>query len=330
MRLFFFMIALSIHATAFAMNARTTESFERPSLFDLADFQDALQTEGYWSVDVQNTGAAAVIGVDQIFTDSSLDETIYLKLGLQQFEPSSFNAVADGVAFQGRTSTGEPYVLFFENIPMARAKEIAKRIDNPQASRGRPSRMDVALRLMIPRAAAATTCAPGSLQRQVAGTLDDLDGILGFRALASCAMTVLKSAAQTVASPFESLYKLVNDPKKFWNDTKQEWRRLKGFVLNVRSELTSFFQTLGNLDADILREIACSTIGQVAASVGMTLLTAGAGAGAIARTSAALTAMIAKLNRLKDVLQTMSRMKQLGRLPSMTGAARKVMSCAVH
>jgi hypothetical protein len=332
MRLFLIVLTLLLQANAFALSAKTTPSFEHPSLFALADFQDSLQQEGFWSVDTENTGVADVMHVDQIFTDSALEQTIYLKLGLQQFEFGTFNKVASGIAYQGQTPAGDPFVLFFDQIPLERAKEIAKHAERPdlQAAKASTSRMNVALRLLIPRAEALSTCPRGPLQNQVAGALNDLDGILGFRALSTCAMTVLKSAGHTVASPFESLYKLVNDPAKYWEDTKQEWQKLKGFVLNVRTELTNFFRTLDNVDADILREIACSVIGQVAAGAGMTILTAGAAAGAAAKISLGIATMISKLNRLKSVLQTLSRMKQLGRVRSIAGATEKVMSCAVH
>jgi hypothetical protein len=327
MRLFLFLILVLIQARANALDVQTTRAFEHPSLFELAEFQDTLQQEGYWSVDARNTGAADVIGVDQIFSDSNLDETIFLKLGLRQFAPKSFNKLSGGIAYQGVARNETPYVLFFDHISMSRAKEIVSHLANPD---GKASASEVALRLLIPQARAAAPCRQNPLLRQASSTLRDLDGILGFRALATCAITAAKSAAHTVASPFEALKSMVHDPSKFWNDTMEEWQRLKGFVMNVRSELSSFFSSLRNLDSEVAATIACTMIGQVAVGVGIGLLTAGAAASVTARTGAAIAALIAKLNRMRGAIEALSRGKQVGRLRSVEKLTHQVMSCATH
>ncbi len=307
---------------------QTSSEFTRPSLGSLADFQDRLQEVGFWSVHAQNTGAAGVLSVDQIFTDSNLQQTIFLKMGLKQFRDYTLTNVAGGIAYQGMTASGSPFVLFFDHISKLNARRISKKFEtSDHSAAATQNHASLALHLLIPSASACEIEQPAALQVQSA--LSDMAGISRFRAGASCVITALQSAQKIALGPLEALKQMVREPEKFWADTKKEWQTFKSFVINVQSELSKFYEFLGHVDAEMAEQIGCSIIGQVAASA-LTGLAGGIVIGAAAKTAAAIALLIVKLNRLRQVLLTLSRAKQIAHLRSVAGLTREVISCAVH
>lgn len=327
MRIIFLLLILILHTRVSALSAdvKTTADFAKPSLLTLAEFQQTFQDNGYLSVDGYNDGASSVLGVDQVFVDSEQRETIFLKLGLQQFPLSSFNKISGGIAYQG-VYRSVPYVLFFDQVAGDRARQLVDQIVKSKAKSAKSMLLD----LLIPKAQAAPACGTSAFVNGAGAVLHTVDEVFGFTKLATCALTVLKTTRATVEAPIASLFTMVTDPVKFWNDTKRDWQNLKSFVLNIRSELKEAFQGLAGMTPEIMDQVACTLIGHAAGAAALTALTGGLGVGAAAKTAAAIALVIAKLNRLKFALLAMSFGKRAAHVGNLSKLTEQVMSCAVH
>lgn len=156
----------------------------------------------------------------------------------------------------------------------------------------------------------------------LAATSKQLEGRALLSKIGECGMDALKGGVDQLHNTFDFFKKLATNPSQLWAETKESFRELKSFVLNIKTELQEVFEVLGEADLDQKLALACSVTGSLFMTVAQSMII---GPTALAR---ALPLLMLKLKKTTALLSQFAILKKKGILvPDNKRVTSEVLSC---
>ncbi len=294
------------------------EGLLRPSLTRAAQFANAFEGHGLWSI----RGASLVqagMPFDFAYVNHNWDKAILVKEGLR--------APADkmGVIFRDEKNTaslfhlqidGSSYVVMALGFGAAELREVLAPF-KPRQSYSKWS-------FLISSAQAMDTmCDPlSSAQSTLAASAHEIEDGPLLRTIGKCGMDAYQGMKQSAEGTLDFFKKLATNPSALWSEMKDSFIELKEFALNIKSELQNFFNAIRTMPAEQKAQVACTAIGELIMGVAQGALAAGA----LAKT---LPLLVVKLRRSMSLLTKLGDLKSRGyHIPDLNLATKEILSCA--
>jgi hypothetical protein len=124
---------------------------------------------------------------------------------------------------------------------------------------------------------------------------------------------VWESTGGLVESSWKGLSDLASDPRKFWDDKVEQFKRLKTFLMDFEVNMQKMFASFKNLPDESKAQMLCSFVGSIGTDVLIAVFTAGAGAAKIA---ASIKTYVNKLIKIESLLNKLTKMGRMSELPA--------------
>lgn len=316
--------ASAVHASATFTYSETPE-YKKPKLIDILEVQTKLEEQGYWPVDLSHDQKLQWIGIDQAFFDPASKKTVLLKFGMRVSDLNlngQLLKLNGDYLFHGEIIDKTPFAIYFIDHAESEARAAIRDFKlKPKAS---------VFNLFIPEAK-ATTCATLQTSSLGMATLANsaLTAGVSIQRILSCGMNFRAGVDGSVSGLINGVKTLVSNPEDFWKGAKESWNQLKKFASHIESEVQKLTKAVGGLDTDSALQIGCTLAGELFPGLIVTGLTAGAGAAALAKATAALSLKIAKINKMSGALKVISDRRRATKLQNGDAIVDKVVSCAL-
>jgi hypothetical protein len=291
----------------------------QPSILDAYEFKSTFQKYGYYSLS-DTSLIQAGLAFDHAYVSEGWKSSFLLKAGLSVPEKMEGKVLKDqnlDIYVLHFWHENTPYLLMGLDMSEAHFLKVARPWIK-KSSKGIFSMLSI-----ISSAHADDNCelSPSAVS-SLAATSSQLEDRALISKIAECGMDALKGGAGRIEETFDFFKKLATNPTKLWAETKESFRELKSFVLNIKSELQEVFQNLSGTDLNQKLALACSITGSMFVTAAQSMLM---GPGALAR---ALPLMMLKLKKTSTLLSQLGILKKQGvNLPDNKRVTSEVLSC---
>ena len=256
-------------------------------------------------------GNLPFVHADEVLYSSSHAGTIFIKLGLIAPVEQRFKLITSGNLTLYHTNSAS--IAFFDFTPHE-----VQVLSSGLSQKVSYNVMDV----FIPTAEASDQIFCHVDVKNSFSNLeqvsDKINQSLLVKKIGECALMALKGVEGNVED-IKKFFSNLSDPKKMWNEMKQNYDQLKHLVTNFTAELQSFYKTMSGLTVQDMLDIGCKMVGDI----GSQFLIAATGAGAGIAVTKLVTMTLPKLQRLKKLLE----LSQRGKISKQT--AKESLSCAI-
>ncbi|MBS1969654.1 MAG: hypothetical protein JSU04_05080 [Bdellovibrionales bacterium] len=294
------------------------KSLLHPSLLKAQQLSRTFESEGLWSV---RSASFVQVGMpfDFVYVNQDWDKAILVKEGLVAPAEKMGVILRDeklGASIFHFQIEGSSYVLMALGFSSAELNHILA----PFKPRLSASKWSL---LMNSAYAADADCNPKTTAQQtLAESSAGLEDGAILRMIGKCGMDALQGVKQSAEGTMNFFKKLVSDPGALWTDMKNSFSELKEFALNMKSEVISMIDTLGNMPAEQKLQIACTMTGEVLGGAIQAAILAGT-------LTKIIPMAIAKLRKAGSLLAKLGDLKKQGfKTPDLNLATKEILSCA--
>lgn len=280
---------------------KISAGWDRPKRLDLAEFQYAIQSRDYSSLDLKNSGRLNWIAVDQIYTSRDLHKQIFIKFGLELTDKTQEGVLikgSSGILYHDRTRDGAPYAIFLQNINEVEARSLVESL---------PARKAKAVSLKQWLAPLPSAYAEKMARTDDKSTSSASGALVSAEALTTCTGMAWDGAKGAAIETWETAKQLVTDPWAYWESVKGKFAEFKELLANFNAEMAQLIESLSKIDRETALTVACTMAGQAAFAA---LLMAGA-VGAV-KGAANLTKMLLQLRAARNALEAIARLRAGG------------------
>ena len=256
-------------------------------------------------------GNLPYVHADEVLYSNSHSGTIFIKLGLLAPVEQRFKLISSGNLTLYHTNSAS--IAFFDFSPLE--------VQVLSSGLGQKVTLNM-LDIIIPTAEASDLIFCQNENKNSFSNLEQISEKINqsllVKKIGECALMALKGAEGNVED-IKKFFSNLSDPKKMWDEMKQNYDQLKHLVTNLTSELQSFYKTMSGLTVQDMLDIGCKMVGDI----GSQFLIAVTGAGAGIAVTKLVTMTLPKLQRLKKLLE----LSQHGKISKQT--AKESLSCAI-
>jgi hypothetical protein len=182
------------------------------------------------------------------------------------------------------------------------------------------TKIDRFLNFIIPKAHAMESCEMNSLEASMGSSLSGVSGFFSsgyFEIASSCLMGILEGMWESTGGMLESAWSglkhLVRDPKGFWDEKVESFKKLKDFLMDFEVNMQKMFASFKKLPDETKAQMLCSFVGSIGTDIIITALTAGAGA---AKLGVSIKNYVGKLVKIEGLLSKLNKLGKLKEIPA--------------
>lgn len=282
------------------------------------------EKQGFVAFDATLNGNLPSFGVDQVFSDFTRKQAVFLKLGLEPEDPffrdQLLEIPAGPLVFHARTTSGTPFALVFHNMPAGEARRFALNMTKLSYHAKRwPALFNEAHADSGPPGVGCRIFEAPSFQGQLEGInpiasrldssqiADQWFSCLGsalhgaWASTGGAAIATAGAAIDFAKHPIESLRALGKKMDQLWQ-----------FLGRIGPELSKSYRHFADLDAETKTVIGCEFLGGVGTDVALGILTGGLASAKWPVLAAKMAAFGQELSRVSKVLQYASKLGDRG------------------
>ncbi|MEN0060189.1 MAG: hypothetical protein AAGB31_15225 [Bdellovibrio sp.] len=264
--------------------------------------------------------AKAGLPFDTLFVSSLFKGAIAIKAGVQAPESIRGQLIEDtqvgATAFHFLYEDTSFLLLAFDV-----SKEDLKRIVHPWLR----SSTTLLWSLFMPAAQAQDRCTLRATEvgfRTVAPIASHIKADTTTKKIGECALSALRSAGNQMKETLQFFTGLATEPAKIWQEMKDSYTQLKGFVLNIQEELDQMFTALSGISVEEQAQITCSFTGTLISSSILALHTG--------KFVKLIPQMLLKMKEVSQKILALTKAENLGiSLPNKKHLSSEIISCAL-
>lgn len=259
-------------------------------------------------------------GIDQIYTNSTMTKSVFIKYGLRPKDKSYLNRVLpqpNGFLFHFQTPDQVPVAVFFHSVSKTVMNQIIATMKRDLAKQkeitGASAKWQFAKEYFVNKAQAAQVCLPSDSVKTGTAPLAAISAKVKTndvtRAVGSCIVEawngLTNSTLRKAANIGTFLEDLVKKPQEAWSSVVNGFNQLVHFAKNFKTEMAKAWAGISQLDGELDEEIVCAFLGEIGPDVILML----AGGVAVAKVSMAIAEYGQRLAMVKKFLASIAKAK---------------------
>lgn len=266
--------------------------------------------------------AATNSGIDQIYTNSTMTKSVFIKYGVSPKNKNHLNRILphpDGFLFHFQTPDQVDVAVFFHSVSKTMMNQIIsavkKDLSKQKEVKGSSAKWKFAKKYLISEAQAAQVCLPTD---QVKTSISPLVAISAAvktnevtRAVGSCIVEawngLANSTLRKAAKVGTFLEDLGNKPQEAWSSVVNGFNHLVHFAKNFKTEMTKAWAGVSQLAGELDEEILCPFLGEIGPDVILML----AGGVAVAKVTLAIAEYGQRLAMVSKFLTAIAKAKSV-------------------
>ncbi len=309
----------SIRALALSYSVENSEFY--PAL-DINEISQNLSKHGFYEVDLRRVGKFMNTNIDQLYLHSVASDTMaVLKLDIVlNSSQKILNLSESERVCHGRTSRGRNFALYLKGIKLQHFTNIC----NSFLASATDSRTSILKVFFLNEAhAQSVDCFDSSDSKfSLAQVQSSIGQSTVIQSLGTCLSAALRGSENTISGIGANFISLMTHPLDLWNELSSQAIALKDFLVHLKDEVIQMKEAFGNLDSELILNLACQLGGEILTSAGIAVLT---GAG-LAKLSTTLMQAVLKLKSIQSIMARLTQLKKLGQ----SKFAEEILSCAAH
>lgn len=318
-RLFFLILFISRLGSALAYHSVASD------LYPFLDIQEISQKLGvfqFFEMDLTKKGNIFNNSFAQAYLNAeNVSQVAILKFDLQLDSGQTILKLSDSEFIcHGKTSRDRFFSLYTKGQKFSDFEKVCARLNEKTIF----SFKNFLIKKIVPDAQAAKATCPGDNPNlnDLAAVSNQLTELTFTQRISTCAIEAVRSALKTYTGAVEGAVSIVTNPSELWAQISQQALALKEFVLHLKSEALALFNSMQNMDGELIISLGCQLAGELLASSSLAAL---GGVG-----FAKLTQKLVQIfNRLSSNTTLLARLSNLAR-KGHPETAKGILSCAIN
>ncbi len=266
--------------------------------------------------------AGSTSGIDQIYTNSTMTKSVFIKYGVRPRGKSYLNRVLphpEGFLFHFQTPDQVPVAVFFHNVSKTMMNQIIAVVKRDLSKQkevvGSSAKLKFAEKYFLSEAQAAQVCLPTDPVKTGMAPLAAISAKVKTndvtRAVGSCIVEawngLANSTLRKAANIGTFLEDMVKKPQEAWGNVVNGFNQLVHFAKNFRTEMTKAWAGASQLASELDEEIICAFLGEIGPDVILML----AGGVAVAKVTMAIAEYGQRLAMVRKFLTYIAKAKSV-------------------
>lgn len=311
------LLFLSNFAHAITYKSSSSELYP---YIDILELSKIMKKFNFLEMDLNKKGNIFNNSFDQWYINSKdLNQIGILKFDLDLDTKQQVLKISENeFVCHGQTSRGRDFAFYVKGKSESQFKNICQQLTKKEIFSFRKYLLKNLLRV----ASAQTSCDKNNTNlNQLSNIASDISQSVLAQKISTCAVDAVRAALKTYKGTVDGVASILTNPIELWHQISQQAEALKDFVMNLKTEVMGLYNSVKNLDPELIWTLACQLGGELLASASLSAL---GGAGLVKLTQK-LVQIFSKLKNSNTLLTKLSVLSKLGK----SQTAKEILSCVV-